>query len=378
MPLESSPLLPRAEALATKVASAPDPASHPPQGPLRFRAVRRPFQSGLLGLFAGLGLLALAACATDPGATGVGGASTPPGTISPAGASGPVARPGQNPGGTLVTPPVTGGTAAASRPIAALPTPEETSAAASALSRQHRLQHLDARLNVAPDVLRAQCRYESEISTAPARGKVVLTFDDGPEPGQTEFILDTLRRYHAPAAFFLVGHKVEQHPELVARIRAEGVHLIGNHSWDHPNFHDIPVPAQALEVQRTRGVLDAQGGTVWFRYPYGNASCETNALAHELGYHIVGWHIDSCDWAFDHSGAVDPKEAAICGVLPQHRDDFVAHVLSAVRAHEGGIVLLHEIHPHTVRQLDAILRGLSEAGYTFTTLADPDYAASLR
>jgi len=133
-----------------------------------------------------------------------------------------------------------------------------------------------------------------------------------------------------------------------------------------------------LYKQAMRGVLDAQGGTVWFRYPYGNSTCETNELAHGLGYHIVGWHIDSCDWAFDHSGTVDPKEAAICGVLPQHREDFVAHVLSAVRAHEGGIVLMHEIHPHTVRQLEAILHGLTEAGFTFTSLADPDYAASLR
>lgn len=263
-------------------------------------------------------------------------------------------------------------------PPASPPQSTQESQAASQLSREHRLQHLETRLNTAPDVLRTQCRYESEIASAPARGKVVLTFDDGPEPGQTEFILETLRRHRAPAAFFLVGHKVQQHPELVQLIRAEGVHQIGNHSWDHPNFHDIAVDAQALEVERTRSVLPIDGGATWFRYPYGNATCETNQLAHQLGYRIVGWHIDSCDWAFDHSGAVDPKEAAICGVLPQHHSDFVAHVLSAVRAHNGGIVLLHEIHPHTIRQLDAILTGLTQAGYSFTSLADPDYAASLR
>lgn len=314
-------------------------------------------------------LLALAACTSLPPASPVQTTAPLPATqaASPPAAGAVVQSVSAAPGALTV--PV---------PVVAPPSPDETSLAASRLSRQHRLQHLDSRLNVAPEVLRAQCRYESEISTAPARGKVVLTFDDGPEPGQTEFILETLRKYHAPAAFFLVGHKVEQHPELVQRIRAEGVHLIGNHSWDHPNFHDIAVPAQALELQRTRGVLEADGGTVWFRYPYGNATCETNDLAHQLGYHIVGWHIDSCDWAFDHTGSVDPKEAAICGVLPQHRDDYVEHVLSAVRAHNGGIVLMHEIHPHTVRQLDAILHGLSQAGYAFTTLADPDYAPSLR
>jgi peptidoglycan/xylan/chitin deacetylase (PgdA/CDA1 family) len=317
--------------------------------------------------------LALAACAPlHPAESGAPTAAPPTrreAPPAPNAAVPPAATPAATPPATALPTPI---------PDARPATPDEASLAASQLSRQHRLQHLDTRLNVAPEVLHAQCRYESEIATAPPRGKVVLTFDDGPEPGQTDYILETLRKYHAPAAFFLVGHKVEQHPELVQRIRAEGVHLIGNHSWDHPNFHDITVPDQTQEVQRTRTVLEADGGTVWFRYPYGNATCETNDLAHQLGYHIVGWHIDSCDWAFDHAGTVDPKEAAICGVLPQHRADYVEHVLAAVRAHNGGIVLMHEIHPHTVRQLDAILRGLSEAGFGFTTLADPDYAPSLR
>jgi peptidoglycan/xylan/chitin deacetylase (PgdA/CDA1 family) len=207
---------------------------------------------------------------------------------------------------------------------------------------------------------------------------VVLTFDDGPEPGQTELILETLKRYDIPAVFFLVGHKAQEHPELVDRIRASGKHVIGNHSWDHPNFHAIEANAQALEVERTRDTLPSAPGPKFFRYPFGNSTCETNALVRSLGYGIIGWHIDSCDWAFDHAGVVDAKEAMICGVLPQHRQDYVNHVVSAVRAHHGGIVLMHEIHPNTISQLEKTILAIRSEGYVFTALDDPGFLSSIR
>jgi peptidoglycan/xylan/chitin deacetylase (PgdA/CDA1 family) len=259
----------------------------------------------------------------------------------------------------------------------AAPTPH-THGTSAELIRHHRLKHLESRLTVDPAVLREQCRYESEISTAPPVRKVVLTFDDGPEPGQTELILETLKRYNIPAVFFLIGHKVQEHPELVERIRAAGQHVIGNHSWDHPNFHVIDAGAQAVEVQKTRDTLQTAKGQNFFRYPFGNSTCETNALVRSMGYGIVGWHIDSCDWAFDHAGAVDAKEAMICGVLPQHRQDYVSHVVSAVRAHHGGIVLMHEIHPNTIRQLEKIIVAIHAEGYAFTSLEDPGFSSSIR
>jgi peptidoglycan/xylan/chitin deacetylase (PgdA/CDA1 family) len=248
----------------------------------------------------------------------------------------------------------------------------------SELIRHHRLRHLDAHLTIDPAVLREQCRYESEISTAPPAKKVVLTFDDGPEPEQTELILKTLRQYGIPGAFFVVGHKVKEHPELLEMILHEGHHVVGNHSWDHPNFHAIDPAAQALEVVHTRSILALPGTHGYFRYPFGNSTCESNALVRSMGYSIVGWHIDSCDWAFDARGEVDAREAMICGVLPQNRKDFVGHVVSRVRAHNGGIVLLHEIHPKTVRQLDAIIKSILADGYTFASLTDPEFSTALR
>ena len=245
------------------------------------------------------------------------------------------------------------------------------------LIKMPNIKHLETRLSTAPHVLREQCKYESVIPTPPPIKEVALSFDDGPEPGQTEHILDVLKRHDIPAIFFVLGRKAKDHPELIEMIRADGKHLIGNHSWNHSNFHSIDEAAQAMEVKQTREYLPSAGPN-YFRYPYGNSTCETNTLLHSMGYGIIGWHIDSCDWAFDHSGSVDEKDALICGVLPQHRRDYVGHVVSTVRARSGGIVLLHEIHPNTVKQLENIIVALRAEGFVFKSLTEPGFASSVR
>ncbi len=265
---------------------------------------------------------------------------------------------------------------AASSPASAA---EAHSHADAALTRQHRMRHLAERALVPPETLKAQCRYESEITTPPPAKKIVLTFDDGPEPGATEAILKVLAQHHAPATFFMIGEKVERYPELVAQVLAQHPQGLASHSWSHPNFHDIPPATQEVEVRRSEQELQrVVPDDKLFRYPYGNSSCETNALLHTLGYRIVGWHIDTCDWAFDRNGSVDAREALECGVLAQNRKDYLAHVLSAARAHNGGIVLMHEIHPRTVAQLDALLSELEKAGFSFGSIRDADFQDTLR
>ena len=248
----------------------------------------------------------------------------------------------------------------------------------AATIRMHRLNHFNAKLNTDAAELHARCAFASDISTAPPKKLVALTFDDGPAPGHTEFILDTLKRHKIRAAFFMIGEQALRHPELVARVAAEGHHLIGNHSWDHPNFHSIAAAEQQLEVEKSEDVLLKNMTPRLFRYPYGNSSCATNDLLHRSGYKIVGWHIDSCDWAFDKSGVVDAKEAATCGVLPQFHKDYAGHVLSALRAHNGGIVLMHEIHPNTLQKLDAIITAALEDGFVFGSIDDPAFEHAMR
>ncbi len=65
-----------------------------------------------------------------------------------------------------------------------------------------------------------------------------ITFDAGFENGNTEAILDALKKHNAPAAFFLVGNYLETAPELVKRMVDEG-HIVGNHTWSHPDMSKI-------------------------------------------------------------------------------------------------------------------------------------------
>ena len=272
----------------------------------------------------------------------------------------------------------------------AVDTAASAPAAASAASATHARSHVEAtrhthlvrlqeRMEKPEEELHRTCRFESDIATLPPEGLVALTFDDGPEPGHTEAILAVLARHQVPATFFLIAEKAKAHPELVERARALPGAVIGNHSWSHPNFHDIGVEEQAREVDSANALLHSDlGATPLFRYPYGNASCDTNERVHTLGYRIVGWHVDSCDWAFDGPKGLTTAEALSCGVLPAYRHDFLGHIVASVRAHRGGVVLMHETHDISVDNLDALIVKLEAEGYRFSTPAAPEFAASLR
>ena len=269
---------------------------------------------------------------------------------------------------------------------AATPASAATSAAsapaahghAEAIRRTH-LVRLQEHMEKPEEELHRTCRFESDIATLPPENVVALTFDDGPEPGHDEEILATLARHKVPATFFLIAEKAKAHPELVAQLRALPGAVIGNHSWSHPNFHDIPVDEQAKEVDSADTLLHADlGATPLFRYPYGNSSCDTNERVHAKGYRIVGWHVDSCDWGFDGPRGLTTAEALSCGVLPAYRHDFLGHVVASVRAHRGGVVLMHETQRISVENLDALITRLEAEGYRFSTPAAAEFETSLR
>ena len=282
---------------------------------------------------------------------------------------------------TMILAPAARGEAgvAASAPMAA-----SAASAAHAHSHVETMRHthlvrLQEHMEKPEEELHRTCRFESDITTLPPEGVVALTFDDGPEPGHTEAILAVLARHKVPATFFLIAEKAKAHPELVEQARALPGAVIGNHSWSHPNFHDIPVEEQTREVDSADTLLHADLGTApLFRYPYGNSSCETNARVHTLGYRIVGWHVDSCDWAFDGPKGLTAGEALSCGVLPVYRHDFLGHIVASVRAHRGGVVLMHETHDISVDNLDALIVRLEAEGYRFSTPAAQEFETSLR
>ncbi len=121
-------------------------------------------------------------------------------------------------------------------------------------------------------------------------GDVYLTFDDGPTPGVTEWILDELERWDARATFFCLGRNVEAHPELYERIVAAG-HRVGNHTHNHLKGWQTSLEDYVDDVDRAARVI---GGSL-FRPPYGRITpVQARALAPR--YRIVMWNIISRDY----------------------------------------------------------------------------------
>jgi peptidoglycan/xylan/chitin deacetylase (PgdA/CDA1 family)/glycosyltransferase involved in cell wall biosynthesis len=149
---------------------------------------------------------------------------------------------------------------------------------------------------------------------------IALTFDDGPDPATTPVLLDLLARHGARATFFLVGARAARHPELVARIAAEG-HEIGNHSWDHPSLPTLDAAGQADQISRTAAVLAPHGGRL-MRPPYGDQTFRTHRIARRLGCRVVLWSVNGGDWRGEDA-------------------DTLAERLIA-RVGPGAIVLLHD------------------------------------
>jgi peptidoglycan/xylan/chitin deacetylase (PgdA/CDA1 family) len=130
---------------------------------------------------------------------------------------------------------------------------------------------------------------------------IYLTFDDGPIPGVTEWVLETLRQYDAKATFFCVGQNVEEHPDVYRQVLTQG-HAVGNHTFNHLNGWKTP-PEDYLENIRACDeslALDFKlnPSRPLFRPPYGRLTRRQSKLAQQQ-YQIVMWDVLSGD--FDQS-----------------------------------------------------------------------------
>ncbi len=127
------------------------------------------------------------------------------------------------------------------------------------------------------------------VAVAPAAapgsaGLIGLSFDDGPDPIATPLVLDILKAKHARATFFLLGEKVAKYPAIVRRMKAEG-HVIGNHSWNHPNFQNISAAEAERQILRTNAAIKKVTGVkpILFRYPFGIESDAGNVIIRREG-----------------------------------------------------------------------------------------------
>ncbi|HEX6429085.1 MAG TPA: glycosyltransferase [Niastella sp.] len=200
--------------------------------------------------------------------------------------------------------------------------------------------------------------------------KLVLTFDDGPDPTWTPKVLDILKKEHVPAAFFVVGINAEKNIPIIKRQYREGFEL-GNHTFTHPNIAEISPKRALLEMESTRLLLECITGhsTILFRAPY-NADFEPEkmdellpvAIARTKNYLDVGESIDPLDW--------EPGVSAdsIVTRTIRRKQELTDAGLS------GNVILLHDAggdsRSATIAALPRIISYFKKQGYQFTTISD--------
>jgi peptidoglycan/xylan/chitin deacetylase (PgdA/CDA1 family) len=134
--------------------------------------------------------------------------------------------------------------------------------------------------------------------TAPRKpGELALTFDDGPNPAWTPRLLDLLAEHNVHATFFLIGRFAKVERELARRIADTG-HLIGNHTWSHPDLSRLPDSNVLDELTRTNDLLAEITGKpmIYFRPPFGARRPYVLKLARQLGLVPVTWNAMTTDW----------------------------------------------------------------------------------
>lgn len=185
---------------------------------------------------------------------------------------------------------------------------------------------------------------------------IYLTFDCGYENGNTEAILDALKKHNVSATFFVVGHFLETAPEIAKRMVAEG-HSVGNHTYHHPDMSSISDLASfQKEVDDVAALFKETTGSEmakYYRPPQGKYSTENLTMAKELGYQTFFWSLAYVDWNVDDQPS---KEAAFDKLL--------------TRIHPGAIVLLHSTSKTNGEILDELLTKWEEMGYTFKPLSE--------
>jgi peptidoglycan-N-acetylglucosamine deacetylase len=181
-----------------------------------------------------------------------------------------------------------------------------------------------------------------------------LTFDDGPVPGPTEFVLETLQTFGAKATFFCIGDNIRKHPEVFQRIAKDG-HRVGNHTFNHLNGWRTRDKTYVENTTKCQQIIDAsltERATVsaLFRPPYGRIMRSQIALLKD--YRIIMWDVLSRDY----DARLSPERCLRKSTQATRR---------------GSIILFHDSHK-AERNLRYVLPRFIETftgkGYSFRSL----------
>ncbi len=190
-----------------------------------------------------------------------------------------------------------------------------------------------------------------------------LTFDDGPTPNVTEWVLKTLKQYHAKATFFCIGENVRKYPEIFKQTVADG-HTIGNHTHNHVKgwktktkqyLQNALMAEEAISNHTLQSSINNQQSSLvnLFRPPYGQIKPKQGKKLMVLGYQIVMWDVLSFDW----DKTISNQEC-------------LNHVIS--KSKSGSIIVFHDsvkASNNMTFTLPKVLEYYSEKGFSFKAIA---------
>lgn len=184
------------------------------------------------------------------------------------------------------------------------------------------------------------------------QNKIYLTFDDGPTPEITNWVLEELQKNNIKASFFCIGNNIENHPDLFQKIIEKG-HKIGNHTFNHWNGWKTTTEAYIENTKQCEESIaqfkTADLGTKIFRPPYGKIKTAQAKIIRQLGYKIIMWDVLSAD--FDQT------------ITPQQ---CLENVLSNVKS--GSVIVFHDsikASKNLKFALPKTLQYLIEKGFAF-------------
>ena len=188
----------------------------------------------------------------------------------------------------------------------------------------------------------------------PGDKTVYLTFDDGPVPQVTEWVLDVLERHQIKATFFCIGNNIQNNPNIFLKI-VNGGHMVANHTFDHVNGW---ISGNSIYFENIEKCENAIGQHIaepakLFRPPYGKITPSQAGWVRNRGYKIIMWDVLSAD--FDRS------------ITPQQ---CLQHVIK--NAANGSVIIFHDsikAFPNLEYALPKAIEYLKKKGYRFGTIA---------
>lgn len=177
---------------------------------------------------------------------------------------------------------------------------------------------------------------------------LALTFDDGPGP-YTNALLKTLGKANVKATFFLVGKRVDQHPEIARQILAKG-HAIGNHTYSHARLLSLLDSEVLTELKAGQESIEKATGVrpKMYRPPYGHTDQRVLSVADGQELAEIMWTGSTLDWDLR-----DTKKIKAAVLRLAKRD---------------GVILMHDVVPQTVKVMPEILKELKKQGYHLVTV----------